>query len=192
MNILVFCGARTGTNPVYADYARVVADAFVQRGIGLVYGGGNVGLMGVLANRMLDQDGTVIGVIPTFMRTEEVALERCTQLIEVQSMHERKLRMLELCQGILALPGGFGTMDELFEAVTWRQIGLHDRPIGVLNVADYYTPLSTMVDHMLDEAFLTPVTHGLLRFETDILPMLDWLENHGSDNLIDPLLPRWT
>ncbi len=192
MNILVFCGARSGTQPHYTEYAHAVADAFVERGIGLVFGGGNVGLMGDIANRVLDRDGTAIGVIPTFMRTEEVALERCTQLIEVASMHERKLRMLELCQSVLALPGGFGTMDELFEALTWRQIGLHDRPIGVLNVADYYTPLSGMVDRMLDEGFLSPVTHGLLRFDNDILPLLDWLERHGSDNLIDPLLPRWT
>jgi len=192
MNILVFCGAQSGNHPRYATAAMAVADALVERGIGLVYGGGSIGLMGALANRMLDNGGTVTGVIPTFMRTEEVALERCTELIEVPSMHERKLRMLSLCEGILALPGGFGTMDELFEAVTWRQIGLHDRPIAVLNSFGYYKHLSAMVDHKLDEGFISPIVHGLIRFDADILPILDWLEHHGSDSFIDPLLPRWT
>lgn len=192
MNILVYCGSKHGDKPMYTETAHALADVLVARGIGLVYGGGAVGLMGELARRVLDQGGTVIGVIPTFMRTEEVALSTCTELIEVPSMHARKLVMMEKAHAILALPGAFGTMDELFEAVTWRQIGLHNKPIGLLNVDAYYEPLSAMLDRMLDDGFLAPTTHALLRVDDALLPMIDYLEANASEAAPDPLLPRWT
>lgn len=192
MNILVYCGSRSGINTDFTTAAQAVAHALADRSHGLVYGGGSIGLMGEIARTMTDRNATVIGVLPTFMKTEEVAYQHCTELLEVGSMHERKLKMLQRADGIIALPGGFGTMDELFEAVTWRQLGLHNRPIGILNVSGYYDHLSAMIDMMLAQGFISPATHGLIRFDTDILPLLDWLEHHGSDADIDPLLPRWT
>lgn len=192
MNLLVYCGSKRGTNVAYTEAAHQLADALLSREIGLVYGGGTVGLMGELARRMLDAGGTVVGVIPTFMKTEEIAMSNCTELIEVPSMHARKLIMMERAHGILALPGGFGTIDELFESVTWRQLGLHNMPIGLWNVAGYYDPLSSMLDRMLDEDFITPTTHALLRVDDALLPMLDWLEHNASAAGPDPLLPRWT
>lgn len=192
MTILIYCGARTGSNPRYADAAVQVADALVDRGHALVYGGGSVGIMGVLARRVLERGGHVTGIIPSFMKTEEIALPDCTELIEVPSMHARKLAMFERADGILALAGGYGTMDELFEVVTWRQIGLHGKPIGVLNTDGFYDHLSLLIDRMLDDDFIKPVTHGLIRFDADALPLLDWMEAHETDTNIDPLLPRWT
>ena len=192
MNLLVYCGSRSGTNGAYTQAARDLAHALVARDIGLVFGGGAVGMMGEIARTMLAEGGRVIGIIPTFLRTEEVALETCTELIEVPSMHARKLLMMERSHAILAIPGGFGTMDELFEAVTWRQIGLHNKPIGLWNVAGYYDHLSSMVDRMLGDGFVSPQTHGLLRIDDALLPMLEYLEANASDVAPDPLLPRWT
>ncbi|MBU3742304.1 MAG: TIGR00730 family Rossman fold protein [Candidatus Kapabacteria bacterium] len=192
MNLLVYCGSKSGTDGRYTEAALQLAEALVARDIGLVFGGGAVGLMGDVAKAMLSHGGRVIGIIPTFLRTEEVALETCTELIEVPSMHARKLLMMEHSHAILAIPGGFGTMDELFEAVTWRQIGLHNKPIGLWNVAGYYDHLSSMVDRMLDDGFMGATTHAMLRIDDALLPMLDYLEANASDVAPDPLLPRWT
>lgn len=192
MNILVYCGSRAGKNGAYLEAAEQLASALVSRDIGLVFGGGAVGMMGAIATAMLAQGGRVIGILPTFLRTEEVALESCTELIEVPSMHARKLLMMERSHAILALPGGFGTLDELFEAVTWRQLGLHNKPIGLWNVAGYYDHLSAMVDRMLDDEFMSAQTHAMLRIDDALLPMLDWLQTNASEVAPDPLLPRWT
>jgi len=192
MNFLVYCGSRAGTNGAYVEAAEQLATALVSRDIGLVFGGGAVGMMGAIATAMLAQGGRVIGILPTFLRTEEVALESCTELIEVPSMHARKLLMMECSHAILALPGGFGTLDELFEAVTWRQLGLHNKPIGLWNVAGYYDHLSAMVDRMLDDEFMSAQTHAMLRIDDALLPMLDWLQTNASEVAPDPLLPRWT
>lgn len=192
MNILVYCGSKAGNNGAYLEAAEQLATALVARDIGLVFGGGAVGMMGAIAKSMLAQGGRVIGILPTFLRTEEVALESCTELIEVPSMHARKLLMMERSHAILALPGGFGTLDELFEAVTWRQLGLHNKPIGLWNVAGYYDHLSAMIDRMLDDDFMSAPTHALLRVDDALLPMLDWLQTNASEVAPDPLLPRWT
>lgn len=192
MNILVYCGSKAGNNGAYLEAAEQLATALVARDIGLVFGGGAVGMMGAIAKSMLAQGGRVIGILPTFLRTEEVALESCTELIEVPSMHARKLLMMERSHAILALPGGFGTLDELFEAVTWRQLGLHNKPIGLWNVAGYYDHLSAMMDRMLDDDFMSAPTHALLRVDDALLPMLDWLQTNASEVAPDPLLPRWT
>lgn len=192
MNILVYCGSKAGNNGAYLEAAEQLATALVARDIGLVFGGGAVGMMGAIATAMLAQGGRVIGILPTFLRTEEVALESCTELIEVPSMHARKLLMMERSHAILALPGGFGTLDELFEAVTWRQLGLHNKPIGLWNVAGYYDHLSAMMDRMLDDDFMSAPTHALLRVDDALLPMLDWLQTNASEVAPDPLLPRWT
>ncbi|MGV3636237.1 MAG: TIGR00730 family Rossman fold protein [Flavobacteriales bacterium] len=159
MNIAVFCGANTGTDPAILQAARTMGRTIAQRGMGVVYGGGHVGLMGAVADAALEAGGKVIGVIPGFMMEKELAHQRLTELIVVRDMHERKMRMHELSQAVVALPGGFGTMDEVFELLTWRQLGLHAKPIGVLNVNDFYTPLVDQVARMECDGFL----HGPTR-----------------------------
>lgn len=159
MNIAVFCGANTGTDPAILEAARTMGRTIAELGMGVVYGGGHVGLMGAVADAALDAGGKVIGVIPGFMVEKELAHQALTELIIVRDMHERKMRMHELSQAVVALPGGFGTMDEVFELLTWRQLGLHAKPIGVLNVNDFYTPLLEQVARMERDGFL----HGPTR-----------------------------
>ncbi|MBL7945813.1 MAG: TIGR00730 family Rossman fold protein [Flavobacteriales bacterium] len=171
MNIAVFCGANTGTDPAILEAARTMGRTIAQRGMGVVYGGGHVGLMGAVADAALDAGGKVIGVIPGFMVEKELAHQALTELIIVRDMHERKMRMHELSQAVVALPGGFGTMDEVFELLTWRQLGLHAKPIGVLNVNDFYTPLLEQVARMERDGFL----HGPTRIlaARDVQGLLD-------------------
>lgn len=159
MNIAVFCGANTGTDPAILQAARTMGRTIAERGMGVVYGGGHVGLMGAVADAALEAGGKVIGVIPGFMVEKELAHQALTELIIVRDMHERKMRMHELSQAVIALPGGFGTMDEVFELLTWRQLGLHAKPIGVLNVNDFYAPLLEQVARMERDGFL----HGPTR-----------------------------
>lgn len=167
MNIAVFCGANTGTDPAILQAARTMGRTIAQRGMGVVYGGGHVGLMGAVADAALEAGGKVIGVIPGFMMEKELAHQRLTELIVVRDMHERKMRMHELSQAVVALPGGFGTMDEVFELLTWRQLGLHAKPIGVLNVNDFYTPLLDQVARMERDGFLHGPTRILAAQEVD-------------------------
>jgi len=167
MNILVYCGSRSGNDPAYENAARGVGALIAQEGWGLVYGGGSVGLMGTVARTTLDLGAPVIGVIPQFLATDEVALRDCTELVEVRSMHERKLHMIERSDVIIALPGGFGTMDELFEAVTWLQLGLHNKPIGLLNVNGFYDTLEQQFDRMLADGYLTEATRRLIYIDKD-------------------------
>lgn len=167
MNIAVFCGANTGTDPAILQAAQAMGRTIAQRGMGVVYGGGHVGLMGAVADAALEAGGRVIGVIPGFMMEKELAHQRLTELIVVRDMHERKMRMHELSQAVVALPGGFGTMDEVFELLTWRQLGLHAKPIGVLNVNDFYTPLLEQVARMERDGFLHGPTRILAAREVD-------------------------
>ncbi len=159
MHIAVFCGANTGNDPGILDAARAIGRVIAARKMGVVYGGGHVGLMGAVADAALQAGGEVIGVIPGFMVEKELAHRGLTELIIVRDMHERKMRMHELSQAVIALPGGFGTMDELFELLTWRQLGLHNKPIGLLNVNDFYTPLLDQIARMDQDGFL----HGPTR-----------------------------
>ncbi len=161
MRIAVFCGANTGTDPGILEAAQAVGRAIAQRGIGVVYGGGHVGLMGAVADAALAASGEVIGVIPGFMVEKEQAHEGLTELVIVRDMHERKMRMHEMSQAVIALPGGFGTMDELFELLTWRQLGLHAKPIGLLNVHGFYSPLLEQMARMK--------TNGFLHGPTDVI-----------------------
>ncbi|MBL7964093.1 MAG: TIGR00730 family Rossman fold protein [Flavobacteriales bacterium] len=171
MNIAVFCGANTGTDPAILQAARTMGRTIAERGMGVVYGGGHVGLMGAVADAALEAGGKVIGVIPGFIVEKELAHQALTELIIVRDMHERKMRMHELSQAVVALPGGFGTMDEVFELLTWRQLGLHAKPIGVLNVNDFYTPLLEQVARMERDGFL----HGPTRIlaARDVEGLLD-------------------
>ncbi len=171
--IAVFCGASAGKHPRYAELGAEVGRSIAQSGHGIVYGGGHVGLMGIVADAAMKAGGEVIGVIPRFMEKAEAAHEGVTDLILVDTMHERKMRMHELSNAVIALPGGFGTMDELFELLTWRQIGLHQQPIGVLNAFGFYDALLQQAEHMRNEGFL----HGDTRMivATDIHAMLERL-----------------
>ncbi len=159
MNIAVFCGANTGNDPAILQAAQAMGRIVAQRGMGVVYGGGHVGLMGAVADAALEAGGKVIGVIPGFMVEKELAHQGLTELLIVKDMHERKMRMHELSQAVIALPGGFGTMDEVFELLTWRQLGLHQKPIGLLNVNGFYSPLLDQVARMEQDGFL----HGPTR-----------------------------
>ena len=165
--ICVFCGANTGGRPAYALAARELASLMARQRTGLVYGGGNVGLMGILADTMLEAGGEVIGVIPASLVAREVAHSGLTELRVVQTMHERKALMNELSDAFIAMPGGFGTLDELFEILTWSQLGIHGKPSGLLNVAGYYDDLLVMLDHAVTEKLLRPEHRTLLMAEAD-------------------------
>lgn len=174
--VCVFCGSNAGTRPEYAAGARELAAQLASRGLGLVYGGGNVGLMGVIADAMLEAGAEVIGVIPRSLVEREVAHHGVTKLHVVQTMHERKAMMNELCDAFIAMPGGFGTLEEFFEVLTWSQLGYHRKPCGLLNVARFFDPLEAMLDHAVAEQFLRPAHRALVIAESSPLPLLDRLE----------------
>lgn len=154
MNICVFCGSATGNHPVYADIARQFGALMARNAHSLVYGGGNVGLMGILADSILENRGEAIGVIPEFLLNREVGHLGLTRLEVVHTMHERKQRMADLANAFVALPGGWGTLDELAEILTWRQLGIITQPIAVLNINNFFTPLLDQMQHMVEEGFL--------------------------------------
>jgi len=154
--LCIFCGAHAGTNALYRALARAVAQAVFDRGFGIVYGGGRVGLMGSLADAMLGLGGEVIGVIPRDLAGDEIAHAGVSDLRVVDSMHERKALMADLSDGFIALPGGYGTMDEFHEILTWRQLHIHDKPIGLLNADGYYDHLLALYERMRSEGFVSP------------------------------------
>lgn len=155
-SICVFCGASSGHDPQYADAARAFGRLLAREGIELVWGGGHVGLMGIVADAALAEDGRTYGVIPAFMADRELAHPRSTKLRVVDSMHTRKAEMANRAGAFVALPGGIGTLEELFEVFTWAQLGLHDKPIGLLNAGRFFDPLLSMLDHMTQQGFVKP------------------------------------
>jgi uncharacterized protein (TIGR00730 family) len=161
-SLCVYCGSSYGAAPVYTDAARAMARTMVDNNIALVYGGGNVGLMGVIADEVLQLGGAVTGVIPQALMRREVGHTGLTRLHVVKDMHERKALMAELSDGFIAMPGGIGTLEELFEAYTWAQLGLHDKPIGLLNVDGFYDGLLTFLHHLVDQRFLKSEQSTLL------------------------------
>ena len=166
--IAVYCGSATPADPVYLESARMVGRSLARRGIGLVYGGGRLGLMGALADAALAAGGEVIGVIPVALRDAEVAHMGCTALHIVQTMHERKARFADLSDGFIAIPGGVGTLDELWEAVSWAQLGYHAKPVGLLNVAGYYDHLIAFVATMAATGFVRPQHRDILLVDDDL------------------------
>jgi uncharacterized protein (TIGR00730 family) len=160
--ICVFCGSSAGSRPEYRSCAEELGAELARRHIGLVYGGGNVGLMGAIADAVLKAGGEAIGVIPEHLMTREIGHKRLTKLHIVHSMHERKALMADLADAFIALPGGFGTLEEFFEVLTWSQLGLHAKPCGILNVLEYYTPLLEMLDHAVEERFLKSQNRALV------------------------------
>lgn len=161
-SIAVFCGSSEGASSIYKECAEQLGHELAKRQITLVYGGAKVGLMGAVADAVLEQGGQVIGVLPHFLQQREIAHPGLTKLILVDSMHERKAKMAELADGFIALPGGPGTMEEFFEVFTWAQLGLHGKPCGFLNINHYYDPLLSMFDVMLREQFMQPKYHAMI------------------------------
>ncbi len=184
--VAVFCGASAGTDTLYAQTGVQLGRELALRNIGIVYGGAKIGVMGAVADGALQAGGKVIGVIPHFLRTREVAHDTLTQLILVDSMHERKTRMHDLSDGFIALPGGFGTMEELFEILTWGQLGLHTKPIGLLNVNGFYDPLIAMARQMLDRGFLRQTHFDMLLTSDSISDLLLKMDSYRA-----PDLPQW-
>jgi hypothetical protein len=171
--LCVFCGSAVGANPIYAEEARLLGKLLVRRGWGLVFGGGHIGLMGVLADTVLQAGGEVIGVIPQSLVDRELAHRGLTDLRVVGGMHERKALMADLSQAFVALPGGYGTADELFEMLTWAQLKMHHKPIGVLNTADFFDPLLAWIDRAVADGFIKPVYRRLITVENEVERLLD-------------------
>lgn len=184
--ICVFCGSNSGTGEIYLQAARELGLLLCRRDIELVYGGGKVGLMGAIADACLSAGGRVIGVIPQLLVDKEVAHQGLTELRIVQTMHERKALMADLADAFLALPGGFGTWDELCEVQTWAQIGIHRKACAILNVNGYYDPLLAMADRAVSEGFLRDTHRELLLADTEPQRLLDRLESY-----LPPAIDKW-
>ncbi len=184
--VTVFCGSNAGTDPAYAAAARELGAELAERGIGLVYGGGKVGLMGIVADAVLTAGGEVTGIIPQHLWDKEVGHAGLTELLVVDSMHERKLAMADRADGFIALPGGVGTFEELFEVLTWTQLGIHHKPVAVLDVAGFYAPLLSFLDTAVAAGFLREGHRQLLLSATTPTAVLDLL---GTWVPVD--VPKW-
>jgi uncharacterized protein (TIGR00730 family) len=184
--VCVYCGSNTGTDPAYAHSARELGALLAARGLGLVYGGGKVGLMGVLADAALKGGAEVIGVIPEALRAREVGHMGLTELRVVETMHERKALMEDLSDAFIALPGGLGTLDELFEILTWSQLGMHHKPCGLLDVEGYFQPLLAWLDRATAEGFVRPQHRAMIMVETDAGRLLDRFAEYQA-----PALGKW-
>lgn len=182
----MYCASSTGHDARLVEGAVGLGQTMAAQGIELVYGGGSVGLMGVIADTVMAAGGRVTGVIPFPLMPEEVAHRGITELVEVDSMHVRKARMIELSDAFIAMPGGFGTLEELAEVLTWRQLGLHDKPIGLLNLAGFYDPLLAWFDRAVDDGLLKPSNRQLLIADDDPAGLVERLRNHRPDDE-----PKW-
>ncbi|MFZ2899270.1 MAG: TIGR00730 family Rossman fold protein [Saprospiraceae bacterium] len=172
-SIAVFCGSSSGRNPIYKELAIDLGRTFARRGITLVYGAGNIGLMGAMADAVLENGGKVVGAIPHFIKEKEVCHTGLSELYTVDSMHQRKQIMAEQADGFITLPGGFGTLDELFEILTWKQLQLHAKPIGLLNWNGYYDHLIAHIGRMIEEGFIKPHHRDLLIVADNLEALLD-------------------
>jgi uncharacterized protein (TIGR00730 family) len=184
--LCVYCGSSPGNQPIYREMAEAMGALLARRGIGLVYGGGNVGLMGIVADAALAGGGEVIGVIPRSLADREIAHAGVTDLRVVDSMHTRKALMAELSDAFIAMPGGVGTFEEFFEAVTWTQLGVHRKPCGLLNVGGFYTPLAAFIDQAVTEGFIKPTHRAMIVVDGDPERLLNSLATIKL-----PDVPKW-
>ncbi|MCI9844527.1 TIGR00730 family Rossman fold protein [Flavobacterium pectinovorum] len=184
--ITVFCGSSFGTEEIYNEQAVLLGKTLAGQNIELVYGGANVGLMGAVADGVLNNGGKVIGVLPNFLRSKEIAHQGLTELIMVESMHERKTKMNDLCDGVIALPGGFGTLEELFEMLTWAQLGLHKKPIAILNINGFYDSLIAFTEVMVNKGLLKDVNQQMLIVSDNIDDLLNKMNNYKA-----PTVGKW-
>ena len=187
-NILIYCGSSAGYNEIYKNTATQVGKILANQGLSLIYGGGSVGLMGTVADAILANGGEAIGVIPSFMEPWEVQHKGLTECIVTDSMHTRKQLMAEKSDAVIALPGGWGTLDELFEILTWRQLGLHKMPIGILNINGFYDHLLVMLEKMVSEGFVKEANLKMLIVDDDIESLLEKLRNDVSEG---ELVGKW-
>ena len=185
-NICVYCGSNPGKRPTYLESARLLATELVNRGIGLVYGGANVGLMGEIANTVLTKGGKVTGVMPQALIEKEVYHKNLTEFKIVSSMHERKAVMTEISDGFIALPGGLGTIEELFEVLTWAQLGFHKKPCGLLNIEGYYNHISAFLDIAVNEMFVKEAHRNMLLVDGNPKLLLDQMATYKA-----PLVDKW-
>jgi len=185
-SVVVFCGSGDGNHAGFTSEAFLLGKKLAEQDIQLIYGGARIGVMGAVAEGALSRGGKAIGVIPHFLRTKEVAHEGLTELIVVPSMHERKMKMHELCDGIIALPGGFGTLEELFEVLTWAQLGLHQKPIGIMNTNGYYNHLLSLIDSMLQKEFITHHHRSLFVVSETVDELLQMMKA-----FIPPPIKKW-
>jgi uncharacterized protein (TIGR00730 family) len=172
-SICVYCGSSPGKSPEYFTAARALGQELVRRGLGLVYGGASVGVMGAVADAVLQAGGKAVGVIPRSLALKEIAHQELDELFVVDSMHERKAMMTDLADGFIALPGGWGTLDEIFEALTWAQLGLHLKPCGLLNVAGYYDHLGAFLEHAMQQRFVREEYRPMMMIESEPSTLLD-------------------
>ncbi|MEN2487241.1 TIGR00730 family Rossman fold protein [Flavobacterium sp. B11] len=184
--ITVFCASSFGTEKIFEEQALALGKTLAEQNIELVYGGANVGLMGAVADGALNAGGKVIGVLPNFLRSKEIAHLGLTELILVESMHERKTKMNDLCDGVIALPGGFGTLEELFEMLTWAQLGLHKKPIAILNVNGFYDSLINLLQTMTEKGLLKEVNQEMLLVSENIDDLLEQMKNY-----VAPTVGKW-
>lgn len=182
-SITVFCGSNSGFRAEYAEAAKNLARLLAAQNIRLIYGGGNVGLMGIIADEVMRAGGEVIGIIPDSLDKKEVGHRGITELRVVGSMHERKAQMADLADGFIAMPGGIGTFEEFFEILTWSQLGFHDKPCGILNVANYYDGLLALCDNAVSEGFLRPVHRQLILDDSDAVSLLEKMKNFRPEPL---------
>lgn len=185
-SITVFCGSSFGSDDVYKEQAAWLGRTLAKQNIQLVYGGANVGLMGAVADGALNEGGKVVGVIPHFLQSREIAHNQLTELILVETMHERKTRMNDLCDGVIVLPGGYGTLEEFFEMITWAQLGLHKKPIGILNIDGFYDDLIKLVQTMVDKGFLKQINREMLLISNTIDELLEMMRNYQA-----PTVGKW-
>jgi uncharacterized protein (TIGR00730 family) len=179
-SICVFCGANFNGDPLLTEAVEQLAEAMVSRNIDLIFGGGRVGVMGMIADAVLKKGGKAIGVIPEFLMNKEVGHTGLTELHVVQNMHQRKQMMNDLCDGIITLPGGFGTLEEFFEVLTWLQLGLHQKPIGILNVNGFYNFLLKQMDIMVEQRFLKPLNRELVLSSANPVELVDLMGNFSA------------
>jgi uncharacterized protein (TIGR00730 family) len=183
--LAIYCGSASPADTSYVEAARHVGRTLAERGIGVIYGGGRLGLMGAVADAALEAGGEVIGVIPEKLVAAEVAHRGCTELHVVQTMHQRKQMFTDLSDGFITLPGGVGTMDELWEAISWSQIGYHQLPVGLLNVAGFYDPLIAFNQQMIDVGFIRPQHKGILIADADLNRLLDRMATYEPHETIE-------
>ena len=179
-SICVYCGSSPGADPQFRAAAYATGQALAQRGIRVIYGGGNIGLMGAVADGAIAAGGEVIGVIPHHLADKELAHEGATQMFRVTTMHERKAMMADLADGFIALPGGIGTLEELFETLTWLQLGLHHKPVALLEIAGFWAPLLQFLEGMTQHRFLKPEHRDLLLVDTDLSSLLDQMTHFSA------------
>ncbi len=185
-SVAVFCGSNSGNDPYYLEVASEVGSHLAEKGISIVYGGAKIGLMGAMADAALNSGGHIIGVLPDFLRSKEIKHPGLSEFISVTSMHERKAKMNDLCDSVLVMPGGLGTLDEVFEMLTWAQLGLHSKPIGFLNIRNYFSPLVGFLDEVIARGFMKDVNKRLWLIDSHLTELLNKMETYKAEPT-----PKW-